>query len=52
MNMWNIALFFRVLMFIKSRAHFTNKIKQNKTPWLLLRKRTISTERPPLVGEI
>jgi hypothetical protein len=25
--------------------------KQN-TPWLLVRKRTIPTERPPLVGEV
>jgi hypothetical protein len=24
----------------------------NKTPWLLVRKRTIPTERPPLVGEV
>jgi hypothetical protein len=27
-----------------------NQTKQ--TPWPLVRKRTISTERPPLVGEI
>jgi hypothetical protein len=27
-------------------------IKQKKTPWLLVRKRTIQTERPPLVGEV
>jgi hypothetical protein len=26
--------------------------KQTKTPWPLVRKRTIPTERPPLVGEI
>jgi hypothetical protein len=23
-----------------------------KTPWLLVRKRTVPTERPPLVGEV
>jgi hypothetical protein len=26
--------------------------KKKKTPWLLVRKRTIPTERPPLVGEV
>jgi hypothetical protein len=32
------------------------KLKQEqqlfKTPWSLARKRTVSTERPPLVGEV
>jgi hypothetical protein len=31
-----------------SRFGITNKL----TPWPLVRKRTIPTERPPLVGEI
>jgi hypothetical protein len=31
-------------------AHWTAKTKQ--TPWPLVRKRTIPTERPPLVDEI
>jgi hypothetical protein len=26
--------------------------KQEQTPWLLIRKQNIPTERPPLVGEI
>jgi hypothetical protein len=26
--------------------------KKPKTPWLLVRKRIIPTERPPLVGEV
>jgi hypothetical protein len=26
--------------------------RKKKTPWLLVRKRTIPTERPPLVGEV
>jgi hypothetical protein len=26
--------------------------KQKQTPWLLVRKRTIPTEQPPLVGEV
>jgi hypothetical protein len=26
--------------------------KPKKTPWPLVRKRTIPTERPPLVGEV
>jgi hypothetical protein len=26
--------------------------QKKKTPWRLVRKRTIPTERPPLVGEI
>jgi hypothetical protein len=29
-----------------------NKTKQNKNPWPLVRKRTIQTERSPLVDEI
>jgi hypothetical protein len=31
-----------------------NQKKKNKKqiPWLLVRKRTIATERPPLVGEV
>jgi hypothetical protein len=28
------------------------KTKRKQTPWLLVRKRTIPTERPPLVGEV
>jgi hypothetical protein len=33
-----------------SETMFTKTKKQ--TPWLFVRKRTISTERPPLVGEV
>jgi hypothetical protein len=29
-----------------------SKLKRKETPWLLVRKRTIPTERPPLVGEV
>jgi hypothetical protein len=29
-----------------------NKKLKTKTQWLLVRKQTISTERPPLVGEV
>jgi hypothetical protein len=34
----------------RSKACSTNEIK--KTPWPLVRERTITTERPPLVDEI
>jgi hypothetical protein len=27
-------------------------LKQKQTPWPLVRKRTVPTEQPPLVGEI
>jgi hypothetical protein len=30
----------------------TEQIQAKPTPWPLVRKRTIPTERPPLVGEI
>jgi hypothetical protein len=30
----------------------TKKNKQQQTPWLSLRKRTIPTVRPPFVGEV
>jgi hypothetical protein len=30
----------------------TNKQTNEQTPWLLVRKRTIPTDRPPLVDEI
>jgi hypothetical protein len=30
----------------------TPRVDQQQTPWPLVRKRTIQTERPPLVGEI
>jgi hypothetical protein len=30
----------------------TTKNKQTKTPWPLVRERTVPTERPPLVDEI
>jgi hypothetical protein len=34
-------------------SNFTSKTKKkNKTPWPLVRKGTIPTELPPLVGEI
>jgi hypothetical protein len=33
-------------------AHQTKKKKNKQTPWPLVRKRTIPTERPPLVDEI
>jgi hypothetical protein len=33
------------------REEIINKQNKNKTPWLLARKRTGPTERPPLVGE-
>jgi hypothetical protein len=43
-------------MMIESGIQVINKTKQNKTkqktPWLLVRKRIISTERPLLVGEV
>jgi hypothetical protein len=28
------------------------KQKQQRTPWILVHKRTIPSERPPLVGEV
>jgi hypothetical protein len=28
------------------------RLKLNQTPWPLVRKRTIPTERPPLLGEV
>jgi hypothetical protein len=31
---------------------FCNKNNKKITPWLLVRKRTIPTERPPLVGQV
>jgi hypothetical protein len=31
---------------------WTGKTKQKTTPWPVVRKRTIQTERPPLVGEV
>jgi hypothetical protein len=30
----------------------TASLKRKQTPWPLVRKRTIPTERPPLVGEL
>jgi hypothetical protein len=40
-----------------STDNFSVKYEKNKsvlvkTPWLLVRKQTIPTERPPLVGEV
>jgi hypothetical protein len=41
----------RIVLYIKvENYHYINDEK--KTPWLLVRKRTILTERPPLVGEV
>jgi hypothetical protein len=40
---------------ISERSRIQNidyKLQEKKTPWLLVRKRTIPTERPPLVGEV
>jgi hypothetical protein len=36
-----------------TRRHVTEyKTNKKQTPWPLVRKRTILTERPPLLGEI
>jgi hypothetical protein len=37
---------------IITKSNGSNIINKKQTPWLLARKRTIPTERPPLVGEI
>jgi hypothetical protein len=31
---------------------YVHKTKKKKTPWLVVRKRTIPTEQPPLVSEV
>jgi hypothetical protein len=36
----------------QSRLCWTEPTKTHPTPWLLVRKRTIPTERPPLVSEV
>jgi hypothetical protein len=43
--------YFATLIIIRlfSLGVFTEEQKEKKTPWLLVRKRTISSERPPLV---
>jgi hypothetical protein len=33
-------------------VRYEHHLKQKQTPWPLVRKRTIPTERPPLVDEI
>jgi hypothetical protein len=35
-----------------THTHTDKKNKQKRTPWPLVRERTIPTERPPLVDEI
>jgi hypothetical protein len=46
-----------VLMYLRKKQFFVRKsaierILKLKTPWPLVRKQTIPTERPPLVGEV
>jgi hypothetical protein len=43
LNMWVITL---------QQAECPVYFGNGQTPWLVVRKRTIPTERPPLVGEI
>jgi hypothetical protein len=44
------SLMYTVLSYMYSELQVFQLYK--KTPWLLVRKRTIPTERPPLVGEV
>jgi hypothetical protein len=39
-------------LIMKALWYFITKTQNKQTPWPLVRKRTIPTERPPLVDEI
>jgi hypothetical protein len=47
----NKLMLFKKNRFSLCESYQTQKYK-TKTPWLLVRKRTIPSERPPLVGEV
>jgi hypothetical protein len=42
----------KLRLVLKVATNKKKKKKKTQTPWTLVRKRTIPTERPPLVGEI
>jgi hypothetical protein len=48
----NPCLLFPILSLLSNTHDIYNRLLIEQTPWPLVRKRTILTERPPLVDEI
>jgi hypothetical protein len=46
------SLFVHLLPIAELRWRYCNPLPREETPWLLVRTRTIPTERPPLVSEV